>query len=147
MTEREKILFDALSEIVDPISFMRKRLKDDEKLDGIYAELLSREACYLKDIANKALREFKGIRKYYNGKEIVEAIQWNTGNNILIAQEWLGSNLISEEREGIGVMGYWVKTPIDDTMISFGDYIIKEACGDFYVCKPNNFEKLFKEIP
>lgn len=45
----------ALEEIVNPIKFMRERLKEGEKLEGTYAVILSQDHNYLKSIAQKAL--------------------------------------------------------------------------------------------
>lgn len=53
------ILIEALEEIINPIKFMQERLKDGEKLDGYHAGELSRSAFYLKEIAQKALTQFK----------------------------------------------------------------------------------------
>jgi hypothetical protein len=52
---REQILINALQEIVNPIKFMRERLKEDERLDGTYAVMLSKDSHYLQQIAEKAL--------------------------------------------------------------------------------------------
>lgn len=45
----------ALEEIVDPIKAMKEKLKDGEKLNGLYAVDLSNNANYLKRIAENAL--------------------------------------------------------------------------------------------
>lgn len=46
---------EALQEIVYPIDFMRRRLKDGEQLNGLYAMELSNDVWYLKNIAKKSL--------------------------------------------------------------------------------------------
>lgn len=82
--------------------------------------------------------------KYRKKPVVIEAIQWNSGDNIKKIQEWLGSNLISEARDG--VVGYWVKTLEGNMMISWGDYIIQGVSGEFYPCKPDIFEKTYELV-
>lgn len=85
------------------------------------------------------------MNKYKNNNEIIEAIQWNV-STIDIVIDWLGENLISEAREGIGCVGYWIKKPIRDIMLSYGDYIIKGVNGEFYTCKPDIFIENYELI-
>jgi hypothetical protein len=56
---REKLAaaVKALEEIVDPISFIRSRMKEGEQLNGTIAVYFSESPVYLKDIAKKALKE------------------------------------------------------------------------------------------
>lgn len=49
----------ALRDIIDPISKMKRQLKSNEQLDGTYAIKLSKDPNYLKAIAKNAL-EFLG---------------------------------------------------------------------------------------
>ena len=42
-------------------------------------------------------------------------------------REWLGDSLESEARDGIGVVGYWVK---GSKMLSRNDYIVKTIVGE-----------------
>lgn len=51
----ESVLREALEEIINPIKFIRLRLKDGEVLNGTYAVLLSKDAHYLQSIAIKTL--------------------------------------------------------------------------------------------
>jgi hypothetical protein len=54
--EKEKDSYkEALQEIVAPIEFMRKRLKEDEQLNGMAAYENSISHNYLRSIAEKAL--------------------------------------------------------------------------------------------
>lgn len=48
---------EALQEIDTPIDFMRKRLKEDEQLNGIAAYENSNNPNYLRSIAEKALSQ------------------------------------------------------------------------------------------
>lgn len=50
-------LMEALNEIVDPIAYMRARLKQGERLDGVYAMHLSHSASHLQSIAAEAIHE------------------------------------------------------------------------------------------
>ena len=83
------------------------------------------------------------MKRYKKRSVEIEAFQWKGEKNIKQIKEWLGSNLISEERDGIGVMGYWIKTLEGNMMISYGDYIIKGIQGECYPCKPDIFEQTY----
>lgn len=62
--ECDSVLRTALEEIVNPIKFMRERLKPDEVLNGLMAVRLSESASYLQEIAKRALaRAAKGGSK------------------------------------------------------------------------------------
>jgi hypothetical protein len=47
----------ALKEIVEPITYMKKRLEPDERLNGQMAVQMANDPEYLKDIAKKTLRD------------------------------------------------------------------------------------------
>lgn len=55
--EKLKLAIEALKEIESPITAMRNRLKENERLDGGMAMHLSESANYLKGIATNALRK------------------------------------------------------------------------------------------
>lgn len=80
--------------------------------------------------------------KFRKKPVVIEAMQWKYCTPEL--EEWIGDSLVSEEREGIGVMGYWIKTLEGNMMISTGDWIIKGVNGEFYPCKPDIFEKTYE---
>lgn len=84
--------------------------------------------------------------KYRKKPVEVEAIQWNSEDNIKAIQALLGENLISEAREGIGAVGHWVKTLEGNMMISYGDFIIRGVKGEFYPCKPDIFEATYEPV-
>lgn len=52
-------LVEALEEIVNPLKYMQDDLKEGEVLNGIMAIQLSDSAAYLKEIARKALSNYK----------------------------------------------------------------------------------------
>lgn len=52
---RIKELEEALDEIINPIKYMRLRLKEGERLEGMMAVALSKDASHLQSIARKAL--------------------------------------------------------------------------------------------
>lgn len=85
--------------------------------------------------------------KFKKKPVVIEAIPWNSEENIKAIKEWLGDNLISEARQGMGTVGYWVKTLEGNMMISWGDYIIQGVNGEFYPCKPDIFEKTYEKAP
>lgn len=59
-TAREARLVEALEEITNPIKAMESRLKEGERLDGISAIRIAYDVEYLKQIATKALAEYRG---------------------------------------------------------------------------------------
>lgn len=54
---RYQLAISALEAIVDPIEHMRKHLKEEEKLDGMYAIRIAERPEFYQDIAKKALEE------------------------------------------------------------------------------------------
>lgn len=52
-------LVTALEEIIAPIPFMEKRLKEGERLNGLVAVQLAEDAEYLRDIAYKAVTTYR----------------------------------------------------------------------------------------
>ena len=51
------LAISALKAIVDPIGHMKKQLKEDERLDGMYAIRIAERPEFYQDIAKKALEE------------------------------------------------------------------------------------------
>lgn len=86
------------------------------------------------------------MTKYRKKPVVIEAIRWDTEENINKIIEWLGSNLIREERDGCAVVGNWIKTLEGNMMVSWGDYIIQGVNGEFYPCKPDIFEKTYEKV-
>jgi len=54
---RYQLAISALEAIVDPIGHMRKQLKEDERLDGMYAIRIAERPEFYQEIAKKALEE------------------------------------------------------------------------------------------
>lgn len=54
---RYQLAISALEAIVDPIGHMKKQLKEDERLDGMYAIRIAERPEFYQDIAKKALEE------------------------------------------------------------------------------------------
>jgi hypothetical protein len=54
---RYQLAISALEAIIDPIGHMRKQLKEDERLDGMYAIRIAERPEYYQEIARKALEE------------------------------------------------------------------------------------------
>lgn len=86
------------------------------------------------------------MAKYRKKPVVIEAIQWKREKDINRIIEWLGDNLIQEERDGCCVVGTWVKTLEGKMIVSYGDYIIQGVNGEFYPCKPDIFEKTYEKV-
>jgi hypothetical protein len=54
---RYQLAISALEAIIDPIGHMKKQLKEDERLDGMYAIKIAERPEYYQDIARKALEK------------------------------------------------------------------------------------------
>lgn len=57
--QRNRELVEALEEIVNPIKYMKQRLKEGEQINGIYAVELSKDHNHLKSIAQQALKNYQ----------------------------------------------------------------------------------------
>lgn len=86
------------------------------------------------------------MAQYRKKPVVIEAIQWRLEDDVNKIIEWLGDNLIQEERDGCAVVGTWVKTLEGNMMVSYGDYIIQGVSGEFYPCKPDIFEKTYEKV-
>jgi len=67
---QQKILVQALRDIIDPIGKFRRELKSDERLDGQGAAMLSNSASYLKSLAKDALKQVGLSEKTASKKEV-----------------------------------------------------------------------------
>lgn len=83
----------------------------------------------VKEYTNNLINQPMEAKRYKKDSKEVEAVQWSTSENISKIQEWLGSSLSSEPRDGIGVMGYFLKTENGTEMISWGSYVVKKENG------------------
>ncbi len=84
--------------------------------------------------------------KYRKKPVEIEAMQW-VGYPTEAVKEFMGDKLISEQREGIGAVGYFVKTLEGHSyMLSKNDFIIKGVQGEFYPCKPDIFELTYEKV-
>jgi uncharacterized protein YicC (UPF0701 family) len=66
---------EALEEIVNPIKFMRDRLKEGEQLNGMFAVQLSNDASHLKEIAQIALNDISSMSEREEWKRVEDVPQ------------------------------------------------------------------------
>ena len=77
--------------------------------------------------------------------KVAEAIQWNYSSaDRKRIEDMLGDNLTSEQREGIGAVGYFVKTAHGVEMPLTNYYIIKNIDGSFDVIHPDIFKNEYE---
>lgn len=81
------------------------------------------------------------IKKYVKKPIEVEAVQW-TGDNTDEIDEFTNRQIY----ENIYKNCILIETLEGDMEALPGDYIIKDANGEFYPCKPDVFEKTYEEI-
>ncbi len=79
------------------------------------------------------------IRKFVKMPLEIEAVQWK-GNNGLEIRRFMNQPIEIEEAEVI------FKTLEGLEHASIGDWIIKGIKGEFYPCKPDIFEKTYREV-
>ena len=88
------------------------------------------------------------IKKYKKRPLIISAMKFNGDTESLHeAKEWLGCYLMKVEENPLS--GKWsctIGTLEGPHICSPGDYIIKGIKGEFYPCKPDIFEKTYKEV-
>lgn len=77
---------------------------------------------------------------------VIKAIQW-PGYPTEDIEKFVGKYLVSEQRDGLGVVGYFVVTLEGNSyLLATGDYIIKGIKGEFYPCKPDIFAQTYDLI-
>ena len=98
--------------------------------------------------------------KYKNQSEVVEAVQWNNPGDhpevikLLITPEGTvteDSIIYSAWEDSIGSGGlvtlvYVIETPEGLMSVTPGDYIITNANGEMFPCKPDVFEYTYKPV-
>ena len=81
------------------------------------------------------------IKKYVKKPIEIEAVQW-TGDNTEEIEEFTNWRAC----QNIYKISMIIATPKGEMRVLPGDYIIKDANGEFYPCKPDIFEKTYEEI-
>lgn len=79
------------------------------------------------------------IKKYKSIKPPIEAVLI-TKENIKEVHKWC------ESESGVGLQTFLIKTLEGDMLAEVGNYVIKGISGEFYVCKPDIFEKSYEEL-
>lgn len=83
--------------------------------------------------------------KFRKKPVVIEAVQFDYFN-IDKCKEFVGEFFISEQRQGIGAVGYFIKTLEGSMICTPKDWIIKGINGEFYPCKPDIFEKTYEKV-
>lgn len=85
---------------------------------------------------------------------VIEAVRW-TGSNLEEIRNFVGSDLIENyikhfdiERTLIKqtLAGIAINTLEGTMMVNYGDYIIKDAHGDFNLCRSDIFKQTYEEV-
>lgn len=82
-------------------------------------------------------------KKYVKKPVIIEALLW-TGKNLNEMIHFIGKHL--DFKYEYDVRRLYIKTLKGELHVSVGDYIIKDANGAFYPCKPDIFKQTYEEI-
>jgi hypothetical protein len=97
--------------------------------------------------------------KYCKKPVFIEAIQW-TGLNLEEIRSFVGGflkeykftsdgfvHLPGQPKYYIGTSIFmFIETTDGEQQCMFGDYIIKDVNGEFYLCKPDIFEKTYEIV-
>lgn len=84
------------------------------------------------------------VKKYRKKPVVIEALLWD-GTNTGEVADFLQHSPVFH----IGASGgnkVVIKTLEGDITAATGDYIIKGAKGEFYLCKPDIFEATYEEV-
>lgn len=82
------------------------------------------------------------MAKYRKKPVEVEAVQWDGGNGIEIADFMLGKNVAVRDADNC----LEIETLEGTMAASVGDFIIKGVQGEFYPCKPDIFEATYERV-
>lgn len=94
------------------------------------------------------------MAKYRKKPIVVEAVRW-TGSNLEEVRNFVGSDLIENYIKHFDIEGVLIKKTLvsiaidvlqETMMVDYGDYIIKDAHGDFNLCKPDIFLATYEEV-
>lgn len=93
------------------------------------------------------------MAKYRKKPVVVEAIQW-TGSNLEEIRNFVGSDLIEDYVKLFNTKRELKKSLVSiaieilgETMeVDYGDYIIKDAHGDFNLCRSDIFKQIYEEV-
>ncbi len=91
--------------------------------------------------------------KYRKKPVVVEAVRW-TGSNLEEIRNFVGSDLIEDCVELFDtkrelkkmLVGIAINTFEGTMMVDYGDYIIKDAHGDFNLCRSDIFKQTYEEV-
>lgn len=77
----------------------------------------------------------------------IEAVQW-TGKNVDEISRFMNKDksVISDSFCNLPSDKIMIKTLEDVYNASIGDYIVKGIKGEFYLCKPDIFKRIIKEL-
>jgi len=85
------------------------------------------------------------VKKYQKGTEIVEAVKCDTPNFPAEIADWCGGGI-----RGVGnpysMVSIEFTTPKGGEIAHYGEYIIKDQTGHFYLCTPEELEKSYKPL-
>ena len=81
------------------------------------------------------------IMKYRKKPVVIEAVQWTSKNQTEI-DKFCGMNVIWSENKKM----FLVLTLEGAMLASVSDYIIKGVNGEYYLCKPDVFEKTYEKV-
>lgn len=91
--------------------------------------------------------------KFRKKPVVIEAIQW-TGSNLEEIRNFVGSDLIEDYVKLFNIKRELKKSLVSiaieilgETMeVDYGDYIIKDAHGDFNLCRSDIFKQIYEEV-
>lgn len=85
------------------------------------------------------------VKQYIKRPIMIEAVQCIDLNKPGEIASWCGGKVC-----GVGdvTAKVWIEIPTLEGVMkaTYGDYIIKGVNGEFYPCKPDIFEKTYKEV-
>ena len=84
------------------------------------------------------------MMKFIKKPIVIDAVQWNVSKESFDAILELGN--VQWEPGHIGANGFYIKTHEGQRFVFNGDWVIKDAHGEFHICKPDIFEQTYEII-
>ena len=86
-------------------------------------------------------------RKFRKKPIIVEALQYTEESRRAVI-DWCGAGHTGIDDDGCEyeLRNLRIKTPAGTLMVNLGDWVVKDANGEFCPCKPDIFEQTYEEV-
>ena len=85
------------------------------------------------------------VHEYFKKSDNVHAVRW-LGHNWKIMSEFISFLDVIGDDEYSEDMDILVKTVSGENRVRIGDYVLKDAQGEYYLCKSGDFDNIYERI-